>query len=161
MLPVLGKTRQHCCVPCRHKKCFWSFSETFSVCDSPLVRVEVTYLLPVPGQRRPIAQFYHYTTVYVHRVHTYFWAVRAGLPTTDTKSHLSLIRLSLMSTLSSRSPTSLGDGTTKVSVLFASTLRMSIVWCSISTKWKDCFMCLGTLWADESTDCFLLGTNSV
>ena len=24
-LPVCGKTRQHCCAPRRHEKCFWSF----------------------------------------------------------------------------------------------------------------------------------------
>ena len=68
-------------------------------------------------------------TVYVHRVHTHVLAVQAGLPTTDTKSQLSwtppIIHLSLMSTLS-RSPTSLGDGMTKVSLLFAFTLRLSI-----------------------------------
>ena len=29
MLPVRGKTRQHCCEPRGHKKCFWRFSETF------------------------------------------------------------------------------------------------------------------------------------
>ena len=31
MLPVHGKTRQHCCAPRRHKKFFWRFSETFFV----------------------------------------------------------------------------------------------------------------------------------
>ena len=31
MLPVRGKTRQHCWAPRGHKKCFWRFSETFFV----------------------------------------------------------------------------------------------------------------------------------
>ena len=28
MLPARGKTRQHCCAPRAHNRCFWRFSET-------------------------------------------------------------------------------------------------------------------------------------
>ena len=44
MLPVRGKTRQHCCAPRGHKKCFWRFSETFfvsrtqNVCRTKMLR---------------------------------------------------------------------------------------------------------------------------
>ena len=39
MLPVLGKTRQHCCAPRGHKECFWRFSETFFVSATNVARV--------------------------------------------------------------------------------------------------------------------------
>ena len=78
--------------------------------------------------------------------------------TAATKSHLSwtpIIHLSLMSTLS-RSPTSLGDGMTKVSVLFAFTLRLPIVSYIINTKclkWL-LYVQLGTVKLTRSQFCF-------
>ena len=40
MLPVRGKTWQHCCAPPGHKeKCFWRFSETFFVSATNVARV--------------------------------------------------------------------------------------------------------------------------
>ena len=36
---VLGKTRQHCCTPRGHKKCFWRFSEIYYVSATNVARV--------------------------------------------------------------------------------------------------------------------------
>ena len=84
---------------------FLEYDTWDEVCDSPVgscgsnIPTASTWTRRANSTVRPL----HYC-IYVHRAHIHFWAVQAGLPTTDTKSHLSwtpLIYLSLMSTLSS------------------------------------------------------------
>ena len=48
MLPVRGKTWQHCCAPHGRKKCFWRFSETFFVCRTQNLWLMITSAMLPP-----------------------------------------------------------------------------------------------------------------
>ena len=69
MLPVLGKTWQHCCAPRRHKPCIWRFSETF--CMSRTQNLCPPQMLRAWQNESTFGKHYHVGTLAATMCHSF------------------------------------------------------------------------------------------